>query len=166
MRYQQISANPIKLDWKLCASFFIKNRQVKSEIRSKSADLFDNIQLSRVRIPLQLKSIYGFTLEFFVLRAWKKRVNTRFSSGASILLHQYGAANGTWTRTSKTHAPQTCLSAYSSTAAIDFNIIALKFIIVNSFFVFSLGFTVCSLLINYCTKLFPVLSLLLLKDQN
>ena len=77
-----------------------------------------------------------------------------------------GAANGTWTRTSKTHAPQTCLSAYSSTAAIDFNIIALKFIIVNSFFVFLLGFTVCSLLINYCTKLFPVLSLLLLKDQN
>ena len=29
----------------------------------------------------------------------------------------FGAANGTWTHTSTTHAPQTCLYAYSSTAA-------------------------------------------------
>ena len=29
----------------------------------------------------------------------------------------FGARDGTWTHTSKTHAPQTCLSAYSSTLA-------------------------------------------------
>ena len=37
-----------------------------------------------------------------------------------------------------THAPQTCLSAYSSTAAFDFTIISYRYIIVKSqFFVFT-----------------------------
>ena len=43
-----------------------------------------------------------------------KRVWTQNSCVQTLL---FGAANGTWTHTSKTHAPQTCLSASSSTAA-------------------------------------------------
>ena len=47
--------------------------------------------------PFLRKSIYGFTPEIFTLKTQKKLVNTSFSRCASILLHKYGAANGTWT---------------------------------------------------------------------
>ena len=47
----------------------------------------------------------------------------------SLMNTRYGASDETWTRTSKTHAPQTCLSAYSSTLAFCALITALDYYI-------------------------------------
>ena len=53
---------------------------------------------------------------------------------SAFKLRFYGASDGTWTRTPMTHAPQTCLSAYSSTLALSTLILYQRFTFLSSFF--------------------------------
>ena len=81
-----------KIRLKTLCKLFIKNRQTKRRISPKSADLFDNIQFSRVRIlPVgekREKASTVFTLKFSALR-YEKTAYLRVFLCASISLHQY-----------------------------------------------------------------------------
>ena len=59
---------------------------------------------------IQTKKRLGYPNRFFIVSSKHKKTPLRIWT-------VFGARDGTWTHTSKTHAPQTCLSAYSSTLA-------------------------------------------------
>ena len=80
---------------------------------------FTSIYLGSIpATPIKHSMFYPKTEEMsFAHKTQKTLEKSRVFVSSSLLCKKRGASDGTWTRTSLTHAPQTCLSAYSSTLA-------------------------------------------------